>query len=660
MSQNYITNKSLILRIVMTILFFSVIILFVSTEYLKKTAVNTLASDDAKKTAQLVFETMNTRMQEGWTKKDLDGIIQRLEVVRKGMKISSYRSTQVEELFGVVKKDHDKVSSDPLIQKAMNGEEIFMVDDKTGEVRFLYPMHTMTECNHCHINAKDGSINGVLDISFPQSDIKISLDTISLYLIIFFILFLLLFAYLFFILINKKMVQPIVQLTNNIKTIQESKDLTKRVKINTNIEELGVLQNSFNQLLITIKYYYDKLIQKLYTDELTNINNLTKLQIDLENLKEQSTLLIVDIKAFGMINRVYGNNIADFLLKEFTKNTNKLLNHKGILYRLYGDEFAIIFKYSISNYEIETFLNKLKSCRYEYKQSEFILDVTVGYATGNTKEILEHATIALKAAKNKNKNLFKYDKTLTIKDEDTNHIMWLKKLEYAIKNDQIVPFFMPMKHTKTNSINKYETLVRIIDNGEIHTPDKFLDIALASGQYPIITQTVIRKTFEYIKDISDIKFSINLSLSDILNKETTDLLFYHLSHYKYSSNVIIELLETEEISDFKLLNKFITKVKEHGAKVAIDDFGSGYSNFNYILNLDIDIVKLDSCLIENLYTDQHSVVIVSNIVRISKELGLEVVAERVATQEIENILTIHEVDYLQGFHIGKPLKDILK
>jgi len=144
----YISNKTLIIRIVLYILLVSVFILFISTEYLKRSAVNTLAEDDAKKTAQLIFETINTRMQEGWTKEDLDKIIKRLEIVRSGMKIASYRSAQVEELFGEVAKDKKISDSDPLIIKAMGGEEVFKINDETGEVRFLYPLKTTAECNH--------------------------------------------------------------------------------------------------------------------------------------------------------------------------------------------------------------------------------------------------------------------------------------------------------------------------------------------------------------------------------------------------------------------------------------------------------------------------------------------------------------------------------
>jgi len=660
MEKKLISNKALVFRIVSIVLIFSVISLFISTEYLKKTAIDTLASDDAKKTAQLVFETMNTRMQEGWTKSDLDSIIGRLEVIRKDMSISSYRSPRVEELFGIVQRDKKIVDSDPLIQKAMKGEEIFIVDDETGVVRFLYPMKTNTECAICHINTKEGDINGVLDITFPHSDIKISLDTMSIYFIIFFILFLIIFSILFFAIINKKMVTPILELTKEIEDVEQEKDLTKRANIHTDIKELERLQNSFNKLLSTIKYYYDKLIDNLYTDELTSLPNLAKLQKDIDIKDDTHSLAIFDIKSFGKINRVYGVKIADMLLKSFAKEVKALLSNNGELYRLYGAEFVVIFNNKLTYEELKKYLENIRLFKFTYNNVDFTLDITLGYVDTFDSNVLENGIISLKSAKQDNKNILIFNDTLSIKYEDANHIKWLKKLDDAIKEDRVVPFFMPMKNTNTQKIDKYEALVRIIDGDNIYTPDKFVDIAHASGKYPIVTQTMIIKTFEYFKDISDIQFSINFALSDILNEQTTQVLFDNLKAYKYSKNVIIELLETEEISDFVLLNKFIREVKKYDASIAIDDFGSGYSNFNYILNLDIDIIKLDSCLVQNIFTDQNSAVIISNVVKIVKELGLKVVAERVESQDIENILTIHEVDYLQGFHIGKPASEILK
>ena len=441
MKNKYISNKTLVLRIVLSVLLVSLLILVISTEYLKKSAVNNLASDDAKKTAKLVFETMNTRMQEGWTKQDLNQIIERLEIVRDGMQIASYRSAQVEELFGQVPEDKKISDSDPLIIRAMNGEEIFQINDDNGEVRFLYPMRTTNQCNKCHSNAVEGSINGVLDVRFPQSEIKISLDAIFVYVIMFFIIFLLVIAYLYFFIVNKKMVEPVVQLTNNILEIQSSKDLTKRVSINTNIQELGLLQDNFNSLLITIKYYYDKLIQKIYTDELTLINNLTKLQHDLQVKSKKLSLILLDIKSFTKLRQVYGSNVSDFILIEFTKNINKILNNDGVVYHLYVDQFAIVYHRDINTNDVLGFAKALKEFVYSYKNSEFILDLTIGYSLGTNENVLENARLALKEAKNKKLSLYKFDDSISIKNEDDYHMLWLNKLNTAILEDQIVPYF---------------------------------------------------------------------------------------------------------------------------------------------------------------------------------------------------------------------------
>jgi diguanylate cyclase (GGDEF)-like protein len=456
------------------------------------------------------------------------------------------------------------------------------------------------------------------------------------------------------------MVNPVIELTNEIKSIGKSKDLTKRVDIHTNIEELGILQNSFNKLLKTIKYYYDRLIEKIYTDELTGISNFAKFQKDIETKELNYSILSIDIKSFGAMNRVYGVKVADYLLERFAQKTKEYFSSKGSLYRLYGDEFAVIYEGKVTKSDIEAYIDMMKHNVFQYKKSLFTLSVTIGYDNRVGEATIETAGMALVSAKHSNKNIFKYNESIAIQDEDNKHIVWLEKFNKAIENDNLVPYFMPMKHTKTGKIDKYESLVRIVDDGEVYSPDKFVDVAVVSGQYDIVTQTMIRKTFEYFKDIEDVKFSINFSLSDIINEETTSLLFEYLKNYPYSQNVIIELLETEEISDFVLLNKFITKVKQYNVSVAIDDFGSGYSNFNYILNLDVDIIKLDSSLVKNIFTDQHALVVVSNIVRVAKELGLVVVAERVSDKHIEEILTVHEVDYLQGYHIGEPSKDILK
>lgn len=657
--ENYISNKKLIFKLVTYIIIFSIVAIMVSSFYIKQAALNNLAQEDAKKTSELVFETMNVRMQEGWGKEDLNKILDRLEYIRKGMKVNSYRSEKVEEILGVVPKDKEIVNSDKMIQKVMSsGIEEFIIQDD-GSIRFLYPMKVTSECITCHFNTKVGDVNGVLDISYPPSDIRISLDQMTYYFIGFFIFFMIILFYIFFLIINKKMVTPIVSFTNEIQKVSKSNDLEKEVIIDTQILEIRTLQKVFNELLKTIKNYYDKLVQSLYKDSMTGLSNLTKLHDDLEYKKGDFTLAVLDISDFGKLNHFYGTRVGDFILKEFSSFLKESIPKDSKVYRLYGDEYAIVFDKVYEKEDIAKLQERIHSHLFSYFPVEIYIQVCIGFVSYSFERSVEKATIALKNAKARNKTLGEYTKALEIEDEYAHHITWLHKTKEAIDTNNIIVFFQPMKSTKTGNIEKYETLVRLKEGEKIYTPNNFIEVSHNARIYSSITKIVINKAFDFFED-KDVSFSINFALEDILNDSTTNLLFERLAKFSDGSRVVIELLETQEISDFELLNYFINRVKVYGAKVAIDDFGSGYSNFNYILNLKVDIVKLDSSLIEDIDKNEKHKVVVKNIVEVAKEFGLEVVAEKVHSASIEEILTDLEVDFLQGYYIGKPSPEILE
>jgi diguanylate cyclase (GGDEF)-like protein len=655
---NYISNKQLIIRIVFGFLLISIVILLLSTVYIKNIALNNLAQDDAKKTSELIFETMNTRMQEGWGKEDLNKILSRLEYVRKGLKVSSYRSHKVEEILGVVPSNKQIVEKDPIIQKAMKGKEQFIIE-KDGSIRFIYPMKVTQECITCHYNTKVGDINGVLDIKYPPSDIKISLDMMTYYFLLFFIIFIIVFFYIFFFVINKKMVTPIIDFTKEIQRISDANDLTLRADVNTTIDEIGTLQNAFNKLLETTKYYYDKLINNLYIDSLTDLDNFIKLQKDLEQSKNFS-LVLVDIDKFKQLNNFYGTNVADFILKHLAILLKESTDENTKVYRVNADKFALLYPMQINIDDLQNLLNTINKHKFQYKFTDINIRVHIGFIVNDPNRSLEKVELALELAKKQRVNIVKYDDSFNLEDEYMQHMVWINKIEEALQNDNIIPYFQPMKSPKENKIVKYETLMRLQDIDMVYTPDYFIEISQNANLYAQLTQRLIEKTFKYFTNLdTNIKFSLNFALEDITNRSTINLLFKLLEEYKYSSSVVIELLETQEISDYESLNKFINQVKSYGAKVAIDDFGSGYSNFNYILNLNIDIIKLDSSLVENLDNDENSLKVVKSIIKVVHSLDLEVVAEKVHSQAIEDILTDLKVDYLQGYHIGKPQSEIL-
>ena len=652
-----ITNKRLIFKITFLIFISCIVSILISAMYLKQTALSNLAEDDARKTSELIFETINTRMKEGWAKDDLNKIISRLEHIRKDLKVFSYRSKHVEELFGVNTKDEKTVQNDINIQKAMNGEKQFIIQED-GSIRYLYPMIVSSECLSCHTNVKVGDINGVLDISYPPSEIKISLDSMTSYLIVFFVLAMFIVFYILFFVINIKMVKPIVVLTDEIINVSEAGDFNKEVFVKTNIKEIKQLQFSFNKLLKTINEYYDKLLHNLYFNHLTLLPNYVKLEQDLE-LKEINSLIIINIDDFKTINQFYGTKVGDKIIKTMAKVLADKTNEVGNLYKLHSDEFAILLNTNIDLNYCENLIKDIREYDFIYAESTIHVAISLGITYDEKDAIIEKTINTVRKAINENISVKVFDESIMEKDEHSSHIEWTKNIETALKEHKIVPFFQPIKDAKTDVISKYETLARLEKDGIIYTPDKFIDISKKSKQYDEFTRAMIKNSFEYFKDKEGISFSINFSIDDIQNAKTVKFLFEYLDKYDIGDRFILELLETEEFSDFDIINSFIQNIKAYNAKVAIDDFGSGYSNFSYIGNLNIDFLKLDSSLIENIHTNANSYKVVKNINTFAHDMGLQTIAEKVHCEEIEILLKELGIDYLQGYHIGKPKATIL-
>ncbi|BFU78982.1 hypothetical protein ALC152_21970 [Arcobacter sp. 15-2] len=652
-----ISNRNLILKITLFILMTSIIFILLSSVLLKHKALDDLAEDDALKTSELIFETMNTRMQEGWAKDDLTKIINRLEFIREDLKVKSYRSPKVEEILGVHQADKLIVENDLLIQKAMAGEKQFQIQED-GSIRYLYPMKVSAECITCHYNTQIGDVNGVLDISYPPSQIKISLDSMTFYFIIFFIITMLIFFYIFFLIIDIKMVKPIVTLTKQISEVSNGKDFNKEVFLKTNISEMKLLQVSFNKLLKTINKYYNQLLHSIYFHKLTALPNIIKLEQDLAK-QSLNSLVIINIDDFKTINYFYGTKVGDEIIKKLAKLLLQATSNAGVLYKLHGDEFAILLDKNIEYDYWEKLIDEVKRYKFLYDESTIRVTISIGIAYDEKEKIIDKVTATVRQAINENKSIKVFDESLLLEDVHTSHIQWTKNIEVALENNQIVPFFQPIKDAKTDEIIKYETLARLEKNGEIFTPDMFIDISKKSKQYDEFTRAMIRNSFEYFQDKENISFSINFSIDDIQNHKTTEVLFEYLDKFDIGDRFIVELLETEEFEDFDIINNFIQKLKTYKVKIAIDDFGSGYSNFAYIGNLQIDFLKLDSSLIENIHTNTDSYKVVKNINSFAHDMGLETIAEKVHCEEIEVLLKKLGVDYLQGYHIGKPKDSIL-
>ncbi|CAA6813582.1 MAG: diguanylate cyclase/phosphodiesterase (GGDEF & EAL domains) with PAS/PAC sensor(s) [uncultured Sulfurovum sp.] len=223
-------------------------------------------------------------------------------------------------------------------------------------------------------------------------------------------------------------------------------------------------------------------------------------------------------------------------------------------------------------------------------------------------------------------------------------------VEEAISTSNIISYFQPIVDNKTLEIIKYESLLRLIDEHEnIISPYLFLEDIKDLKCYLQVTLMVLEDT--------NASISINISMSDILNKKINKKVFELLEIYKDQSHrITFELLEDEQSKKINLIRNFITQIRAYNVQIAIDDFGVGYSNFERIMQYKPDIIKIDGSLIKNIVSDDYSKNMIEAIVMFAKKENILSIAEYVENKEIFDIISALGVDCSQGYYFGKPEK----
>ena len=429
-----------------------------------------------------------------------------------------------------------------------------------------------------------------------------------------------------------------------------------------------------------------QLLQQLYYDNLTGLPNRTKLIEDLQ-LVSNGIVFIINVDSFREINDFYGHEVGDEILKEIASRLRQVrVNFNITIYHLQADEFVLLLKHDCTqeNKNHAAFYRDHNNNLYDEvrsiigafaffvindkvficNESEINISATVGAAKVTNSigiSALYNADMALKKAKQMHKHYLLYDETMEIAKEYENNIKWTFILKEAIANDRIVPFYQPIVNNKTGDIEKYECLCRLINsNNDIISPYYFLDIAKKIRLYPNITRRILTKSFEKFSDLP-YDFSINVSVFDIQNEETRHCIrSILLSNQETAKRAVFELLESDGIQNYDIIKAFIEEVKSYGCKVAIDDFGSGYSNFDHVMSLDVDVLKIDASMIKNIDTEKSSQIITRTIVNFTKELNIKTVSEFVHTPEVFKKVQEYGIDYSQGYLFGEPTPDVCK
>ena len=397
----------------------------------------------------------------------------------------------------------------------------------------------------------------------------------------------------------------------------------------------------------------------LYHDKLTGLYNRKKFNEDLKEFK-RPVLILFNIDRFKHINDFYGVEFGDIVLSFLGRNLLEFVKRcdvKAKVYRIGADDFAVVCD-THKDEKLISFAQEFIDY-IENKPIEMGNHVTynLSLSVGISKEkdaLLETADIALKNVKKDLKNKIKFFES-SLNEQIKENLKKTHELKWALENDKIVPYYQGI-FDKDKNLVKYEVLARLITpRGEVKSIFPYLKIAMENRQYNHITFTILKKVKEALVHNSDldVNVSINLSVEDISNKEVVDYILNKFLDKEIGPRVSFEILESE-IENYEIIENFISKVKPYGVEFAIDDFGSGYSNFSRVLSLDVDYLKIDGSLIKNLDNDQNAKVIVETIVNFAKKINKKSIAEFVKDEKIFEECKKLGFDYFQGFYLEEP------
>lgn len=407
--------------------------------------------------------------------------------------------------------------------------------------------------------------------------------------------------------------------------------------------------------------HQEEMQELLYVDNLTKLPNRAKLIKDIkDNTIGITSLGMVDLNSFKEINDFFGYRIGDMVLKKVVETIDDVIfrtEHKVLLYKFSADVYCLA-NIGLSDNDFEEvivyLLGSLESKLFVIDEHEIDIRATAGitFSTKNNKLIT--ANIALQFAKKNNKDYIVFYEALDTFQEYQNNMLWTKKLKNALEKDNIIVYFQPLVNNTTLKVDKYECLVRMIDGEKVIAPYFFLDVSKKANQYHTITKIVIEKAFQQFENLP-FEFSINVSYEDIEDKNFINFIKYKLQKYNVAKRVVWEILEDEDIKSYDVLFDFIKEMKGFGCKVAIDDFGSGYSNFEHILRMDVDYLKIDASLIKYVATDQNSYKVVKTIIEFANSLNLKTIAEYVENENIFRLMQELGATYSQGYYFSPPI-----
>lgn len=418
----------------------------------------------------------------------------------------------------------------------------------------------------------------------------------------------------------------------------------------------------------------ERLSYLVYHDSITGLPNKLSLYEHAKHLLEsedkKAALLFIDIDNFKYVNDTLGHAFGDKLIVKVSERLTALLQEHCFLYRLSGDEFIIIITHIENKKQVEDFAsfilaNFLKD--FDSLGSNLHVSLSIGISlypdhSSELEQLLKYADIAMYHVKESGrKNYMVYDRTMN--EAFTERVTIEKHLQNAFDNNEFQVYYQPQLDIRTNKISGFEALLRWNSPvlGTV-SPLKFIKVAEDTHFIIPLGKLVLQKSCEFLKQLrekgyTDLTVSVNISILQLLQADFIDFVNETLETYQLEPEYLeLEITESILIESFDIITPKLQSLRENNIRLALDDFGKGYSSLNYLKQLPITTLKVDKSFIDYIIGENEDD-LVGYIISIGKNMGMCVIAEGVEYQNQLDYLIRHDCDKIQGFLFSKPIPE---
>ncbi|WP_017754191.1 EAL domain-containing protein [Calidifontibacillus oryziterrae] len=478
---------------------------------------------------------------------------------------------------------------------------------------------------------------------------------------------------------------PVDFIAKTNKSIKDS--IYKLTKGNNEPTTLSVnstpILNNDDEILNTIHSITDitdqiKIQEKInylaYHDELTGLPNRNFLLKCLEeyfnNIKgttDTFALVSINLNRFKNVNDSLGNEMGDLFLKTIAMRLREFHKEEVILARMVADEFMFVLPNVKDISELTRYANNIHQRLEEpmiAKGFKFHITSSIGITIyqddiHDVQQLIKQAHIAMHEAKKNGQAVMVYHPDMN--KELFENIFLENDLRQAIARDEMILHYQPQVNIETGDIIGVEALIRWNhhDKGMI-SPGRFIPLAEETGLIIPIGNWVIEQACKQLRDwqnkgIGPIRISVNLSLRQLFQEDLVEIVESALKKYNINpQHLEIEITESMTMNMERAISIF-QSLKALGVRISVDDFGTGYSSLSYLYSFPIDTLKIDQSFISNLFTDENNKLIVGTIISMGQNLGLELIAEGVETEDQVNFLRTYNCVGVQGFLISRPV-----